>query len=389
MKTSIKTKKIERKIDKEKAGVATKKIKKGAIDHNRKKINNKKIGGTSKSKGVKLQRADNNPIIEPTEHYWESKATFNPAALYEGEKVHLVYRAIGNDDISALGYASSKDGINIDERLKYPIYRRIIDRNPSDEPAPYGSGGGWNGGCEDPRLTAIEDKIYLVYTAFDGWGQIRLALSCISKEEFLKKRWNWSETVFLSPPGEIHKNWVLFPEKINGKFAILHSVSPEISIEYVDNFEDFGGEKYIKSYFNGKSSGKKNWDNLMRGTGPSPIRTSAGWLLLYHAMDTRDPNRYKIGALILDINDPSKILYRSKYPILEPDEIYENEGFKAGVVYCCGAVVKDENLFIYYGGADKFSCVATIPLNELIEEIKDKKPTKLARSVAKKKIIKK
>ena len=343
-----------------------------------------KKGKNQKAQKVKLQRAENNPIIEPNEHYWESKATFNPTAIYENGKVHLVYRAIGDDDISVLGYASSRDGINIHERLKYPIYRRIIDKNPSDEPVSYSSGGGWCGGCEDPRLTLIEDKIYLVYTAFDGWGQIRLALASIKKEDFLEKKWDWNEAIFLSPPDEIHKNWVLFPEKINGKFAILHSIAPEISIDYVDSFDDFDSEKYIKSYFNGRSAKKKSWDNLMRGAGPSPIRTSAGWLLLYHAMDTRDPNRYKIGALILDINDPTKILHRSKYPILEPDEVYENEGFKAGVVYGCGAVVKDNDLFVYYGGADKYACVASIPLDKLIEGIKGRK-SKMARLVVKKK----
>ena len=92
------------------------------------------------------------------------------------------------------------------------------------------------------------------------------------------------------------------------------------------------------------------------------MKTRLGWLLFYHAMDMHDPNRYKLGAMILDAEDPTKILYRSKVPVLEPDAYYENQGFKSGVVYSCGAVVKDDELFVYYGGADSVVCVAVANL---------------------------
>ena len=93
-------------------------------------------------------------------------------------------------------------------------------------------------------------------------------------------------------------------------------------------------------------------------------------------MDHNDPNKYKIGAMILDENDPTKILYRLPYPLLEPNAAYENEGFKAGVVYTCGAVVIEEQLFVYYGAADTSVCVAFIHLNELIMQLKqDQAPT--------------
>ena len=86
-------------------------------------------------------------------------------------------------------------------------------------------------------------------------------------------------------------------------------------------------------------------------------------------MDHKNPDRYKMGAMILDLKDPTKVLYRSAEPILEPEEWYENEGYKSGVVYSCGAVVKDGVLFVYYGGADKVSCVATADLNLFLEEL--------------------
>jgi predicted GH43/DUF377 family glycosyl hydrolase len=163
---------------------------------------------------------------------------------------------------------------------------------------------------------------------------------------------------------------VLFPEKIQGKFAILHSISPEIEIEYFDTLEELErGERVIQSYYD-RVSRTGSWDNWVRGAGPPPLKTKLGWLLFYHAMDVRDPNRYKIGAMILDANDPRKVLYRSKVPVLEPDAHYENSGFKSGVVYSCGAVVKDGELYVYYGGGDSVACVAMAKLDTFLDELK-------------------
>jgi predicted GH43/DUF377 family glycosyl hydrolase len=99
-------------------------------------------------------------------------------------------------------------------------------------------------------------------------------------------------------------------------------------------------------------------------------------------MDHKNPDRYRMGALILDLRDPTKVLYRSPYPILEPEEYYENNGYKWGVVYSCGAVVKDGVLFVYYGGADKVIGVATVKLNDLLEDLKKHKAIKLKKQAA-------
>ena len=208
----------------------------------------------------------------------------------------------------------------------------------------------------------------MIYTAFDGWGSVRLALSSIRLADFKNQRWHWKKPILISPPGQIHKNWVLFPEKINGKFVLLNSVSPVISISYLDDLNFKSGE-FIESRFGGTGR-TYTWDNLIRGAGPPPIKTPYGWLLLYHAMDYRDCNRYKIGAMILDEKDPTQVLYRSRRPILEPDMPYENEGFKTGVVYSCGAAVKDGELFVYYGGADKVSCVASAPFDKFLNDLR-------------------
>jgi len=333
-----------------------------------------------------LAKHEANPIIEPREgNYWEMKATFNPGVVYADRRVHLLYRAIGGNDVSVLGYASSPDGITITERLDEPAFVPSFkgdegqgtgdkDKTP---PQIYCSGGGWNGGCEDPRLTLIDNTVYLTYTAFDGWGSIRIAMSSIDLQDFLAKRWKWKQSMLLSPPGEVHKNWVLFPEKINGKFAIMHSISPDVLVEYVDDLNDFEkDDRFIRSHYD-RHSNTKMWDSWVRGAGPPPIKTKLGWLLFYHAMDVRDPNRYKLGAMVLDLNDPTKVLYRSKAPILEPEEWYENTGWKSGVVYSCGAVVKDGELYVYYGGADSVVCVAMAQLDKFLDELQKHGTAKL------------
>ena len=332
-------------------------------------------------KPVKLKRAKNNPIIEPRLYPWESKATFNPAAIKAGDKVHLLYRAVGDNDSSVLGYASSKDGLNIDERPTYFIYKKNTGCSKFKEPVFYISGGGWNGGCEDPRLAVIDDDVFMLYTAFDGWGSVRIALTSIKLNDFLKKKWRrWEKPVLISPPNEIHKNWVIFPGKINGKFAVLHSISPKIAIEYVDSLDEFDGTKFIQSYYHSEPKWENSWDTWVRGVGPTPIKTKIGWLVLYHAMDKNDPDRYKLGAMILDLKDPTKILYHSKNPILEPDECYENEGWKSGVIYSCGAAVKKGKLFVYYGGADKFVCAASMPLQDLLDDLRKDNVIKLKKN---------
>ncbi len=331
-----------------------------------------------------LKRVATNPILKPrSDRPWESNYVFNAAALYLEGKVHLVYRAIGHSGLSTFGYASSRDGIHIDERLNEPIYicsGLVACQSRSSKTRKrfsYASGGSWSG-CEDPRLTRIDDTIYMTYTAFNGWSSSApgIALTSIGIDDFLHKRWNWQTPKLLSPPNEMHKNWVIFPEKIDGKYAILHSISPNILIDYFDDF-DCDENFHVRSHYS-SSERDAHWDTWVRGVGPPPIKTKEGWLVLYHAMDKNDPNRYKIGAMILDTDNPTKILYRSHVPLLEPDLPYENEGFKGGVIYSCGAVVIDKTLFVYYGAADTVVCAAVADLNQLLRQLITPRPKGLS-----------
>ncbi|PJD92723.1 MAG: hypothetical protein CK424_03850 [Legionella sp.] len=325
-----------------------------------------------------LKRTLKNPILKPdVNHGWESAAVFNSAALYLENKVHFIYRAVTSTGESVLGHALSDDGVHIKERSSQPVYRSQQDTH--FEPAKglqssflYCSGNSWSG-CEDPRLTHINDTIYMTYTAFDAHQPPFMALTSISVTDFLKQHWHWQKPIQISPPREMHKNWVIFPEKIKGCYAILHSLTPTISIEYVQTIDH---TTMIQSHYSPQHNSMQ-WDNWMRGVGPPPLKTKAGWLILYHAMDRNDPNKYKLGAMLLDLNDPTKILGRSSGPILEPQAVYENEGYKQGVVYACGAVIMDKTLIVYYGAADTVLCAASILLNTLLAGIQNKHAIKL------------
>jgi predicted GH43/DUF377 family glycosyl hydrolase len=325
-----------------------------------------------------MERFDGNPILEPKpEHRWESRAVFNPGALYEAGRVHLVYRTIGDTNTSVLGYASSPDGLHFDERLEGPIYipREPFESvRPASSPHPvtytssYVSGGGWMGGCEDPRLTRIDDRVFMTYVAFDGYSHPRVALSSIAYDDFLARNWRWRKPVLISPPRIINKNACILPEKVKGKYAIFHRVFPDILIDFLDDLDFDGKTKWLKGQFR-IGTRADYWDSRKVGAGPPPIKTEKGWLLIYHAVGERAPDSYKIGAMLLDQTDPTRVLARSPEPILEPQARYETEGFKSNVVYPCGAVVIGERLFIYYGAADRVVCAASVDLDRLLDQL--------------------
>ena len=334
-------------------------------------------------KKMALARFEENPIIRPkTENDWEAWQTFNPGVILLENIVHFLYRAIGEDGLSRFGYANSSDGFELNERLGYPVYEHKLKRPSIANYYSFASGGGF-GGTEDPRIVRIddEDTLYMTYTASDdGLG---VALTSIKVKDFLDKRWIWRTPQLISPPGEVHKNWVLFPERINGKYAILHSITPEIQIAYLDSL-DFAPGQYIYSY-HGNIPSKNRWDAWVRGAGAPAIKTKHGWLLFYQAMEANDFSKYKVGVMLLDLNDPTKVLGRSQEPVLEPEESYENEGFKPGVTYVTGAVVKDGMLLVYYGCADSNVSVAYAPFEEFVEALAREAKPKLKLKPIKKK----
>lgn len=315
-----------------------------------------------------LERIARNPLLAPrASHDWESQAVFNAAAVTLDERVHLLYRAVSERRHSVFGHALI-DGEAVGKRSSAPVYQvPTVAEDPSTDACPYSSGA-TGPGCEDPRLSPLDGRVVLTYTHFDGQQPPRMAMSSIAREDFLAGRWRWEPPVFLSPLGQIHKNWVLFPERIGGRIALLHAIAPHPRIAYLDALDAERTQAIDSPYSN--AGDPAAWDNQPRGAGPPPIATAAGWLLLYHAMDRGDPGRYKLGAMLLDRDRPERVLGRLPYPLLEPDARYENEGHKAGVVYCCGAVVRSGQLVVYYGGADTVLCAASVPMARLLAALR-------------------
>jgi predicted GH43/DUF377 family glycosyl hydrolase len=197
----------------------------------------------------------------------------------------------------------------------------------------------------------------------------------------MNRRWKWSQSAIISPPGVVVKSGCIFPEKIRRKYAILYRIFPDIWIDYVESLE-FQDSEYLK----GRSIihiREDEWDSGKIGAGAPPIKTPYGWLLIYYAVDAKDPSKYKIGAMILDSKDPEHVLNRTSQPILEPTEWYENTGHKSGIAYPCGAVVKDGNLLVYYGGADSYVCVASTNFDVFLDKLRSQDQPALDKGIAK------
>ena len=292
---------------------------------------------------MKLRRYEGNPILKPKpENAWESENVFNTAVVYDHGLFHLLYRAMGKDGISRIGYAVSTDGFNF-FRFDKPVFtpKRILEPR----------------GCEDPRIVKIENRFYMTYTAYSEKG-MRIGLA--STDNFI----NWKR-YRLEWPEMNNKNAVLFPEKINGKYVLLHRPMDKepmgIWIAYSDNLAEWYGQREVMAPL-----GDVDWESKKIGAGAPPIRTEKGWLLIYHSVDEDDV--YRLGAAIFCLDDPSKLLYRYPEPILEPETYYELRGEVPRVVFACGACEVRNKYYIYYGGADRVICVATIDKEELLGE---------------------
>ncbi len=320
-------------------------------------------GSLATQQAITLKRYSENPIISPVkEHSWESKYTFNPAALYIDGNVHILYRAMGDDDTSVMGYASSCNGTDIDDRLTEPVY---MPREPFERKHKAGFSG-----CEDPRLTLIGGKIYMCYTAYDGVNPPRIAMSTISTSNFLAHKWEWSTPKLISAPGVDNKDSCITAVKDEGPYFIFHRITPNIWVDMVTHL-DFNNNEYIGGHplFGPRPN---SWDSLKIGLGGPPERTADGWLLIYHGVSKFDMG-YRLGAALLDIDNPLKVLARLHSPILEPKEWYEHEGYREGTVFANGQVVIDGTLFVYYGGADQYVGVASIKLDEILTALKSGK----------------
>lgn len=310
---------------------------------------------------VRFQRLPGQPVLNTiNNHPWESMGVFNPGAIKMDDGVHLLYRAQSHDGISRLGYAFSKNGTDFIYREKDPVYSPREDFEMKKVE-------GINSGCEDPRLTEIDGKIHMCYTAYTGQGVSRVALTSIKTEDFKSRNWKWEKPILISAPEIYDKDACMLPEKFRGKYLFFHRIMPGISVEYSDNL-NFGNGNWLKteSYI---LPHPHRFDSDKIGIGPPPIKTPFGWLLIYHGVSKNDKS-YRVGAMLLDSVRPEIVVARTEYPILEPENESEFAG-EIGIVFPCGMAEIGGEIFLYYGGADKNISIAKIKLSSLINFLKN------------------
>ncbi|MGB8816030.1 MAG: hypothetical protein WCC74_02230 [Minisyncoccia bacterium] len=303
-----------------------------------------------------VKRYDGNPILllKP-ENAWENYAVFNPGAFQDGKIINIVYRSMSTDGTSFFGLATSRNGLKINSRLDHPIYSPRADFESKKQPG--------NSGCEDPRLTLLDGQIYMCYTAYDGVDLPRVALSHISLLDFRNQNWNWSEPVLISPNNVDDKDACIFPEKIDGKFLLIHRINGDICADFLHSPKSIEEATLLGTPIILPRPGM--WDNEKVGLAAPPIKTKKGWLLLYHGI-SKSHHTYRVGAVLLDLKNPTLVIGRTSQPIFEPREKYELEGQVPKVVFPCGLAFIKDKLFIYYGGADSVVGVATASIKKLL-----------------------
>jgi len=292
---------------------------------------------------LKLRRHALNPLLSPIPyHYWESKYVFNCAVVKKDGLFHMLYRAQGEDMVSRIGYAISEDGVNFN-RMEKPVF------SPSSQEELFG--------VEDPRITKINNKYYMTYTAYSPQG-VRISLS--STDDFI--RWKRLGVVI---PDIDNKDAALFPEKINGKYVMFHRIEPDMYLAYSEdlihwvNFVSIAGPR------------KDSWDNLKIGIAAPPIKLKQGWLVLYHGVENKPKPVYRLGFMLLDKNDPAQVIKRTTYPVFEPEKDWEIFGGVPNVVFADAMVEHQENYYIYYGAADNHIALATISKQEVLKWVEE------------------
>ncbi len=290
---------------------------------------------------MKFKRHPANPVLKPNPfNAWEALNVFNPSVIYHNGLFHMHYRAQGVDYVSRIGYAVSKDGIHFN-RLQKPVLSPSSAQDAR--------------GVEDPRVTALDGKFYMAYTAYgrSDTGATITPMYAVSDNLI-----TWT-TLGPVVEGEDNKDHALFPARIDGKYVSFHRRPPAIWLAYSNDFKTWDEHVEILKPRPGL------WDGKRVGAGGPPIETEVGWLMIYHGYN--DAHVYCLGTALLAKDDPRKVIKRPKLSVLEPYETWELKGDVPNVVFGCGNPVVDGTVYLYYGGADRVIGLATAELDELLD----------------------
>jgi len=290
---------------------------------------------------LQLVRHPNSPLIYPNPlHRWESLNVFNAAVVQHNGLFHMHYRAQGVDFISSVGYAVSHDGLTWN-RLENPV---LTPHNGREDYR----------GIEDPRVTPLDGRFYMCYTAYGENGNYPM----IAVSDNLI---TWEDVAPLEK--NENKDHVLFPEKIGGRYAILHRRRPHIWIAFSDDLIHWTDHTIL---FSPRRVGEaqEDWDSKSIGANGVPVKTEQGWLLFYHGYS--EAHIYRHSIALLDLEDPTQVLHRPKTHIFEPVETWEIRGDVPNVTFSCANIVVGDELWFYYAGADRMVGLATAPMADVI-----------------------
>ncbi|MBU1199812.1 MAG: winged helix-turn-helix domain-containing protein [Nanoarchaeota archaeon] len=326
-------------------------------------------------------------ILEPTDLEFENQGVLNPAVVQQGNTLHMFYRAVKKGNYSSIGYCRLDGPLNVVERSKKPIMIPEFDYEKHS--------------IEDPRIVFLDGIYYLFYVAYDGknaltayatskdlkqWEKQGIISPKITYDEAedifrsskLKERYSFFESYYrdvVAPDVLLwEKDAFIFPKKFNNKFALIHRILPDIQVIYFNDFKALTLD-YWKEYL--KKLGdfvvlepKHGYESRNIGGGAPVINTDKGWLMIYHSVeDSNNGKIYRASVALLDKKDPCKVIGRLNNPLFSPEEEYEKLGDVNNVVFPTGTAIFKGRLYIYYGAADKRVAVASVNLNELLEEL--------------------
>ncbi len=326
-------------------------------------------------------------VLKKTSLAFENDSVLNPGVYQDGNTLHMLYRAVKKGNYSTVGYCKFDGPLNVIERYDTPI----IIPNTIEE----------NKGVEDPRIVKIDDLFYITYTAYDGINALGALITSkdlinFERRGIITPKFTFDEFQILAecnnltsvkyfrhnrhfnPNDKVYiwdKDIAFFPRRINGKLAFLHRIKPGIQLVLIDEIEDLTNDFWTNYllHFNEHiiiDPNENNHESSYIGGGCPPIETTEGWLMIYHGVyDTVNGYVYTAAVALLDLENPTKVIARLPYPLFEPELEYELNGVVNNVVFPTGTALFDDQLYIYYGAADKTVACASVSLKELVQEL--------------------
>jgi beta-1,2-mannobiose phosphorylase / 1,2-beta-oligomannan phosphorylase len=329
-----------------------------------------------------IERCKKNPIVIPGVEDWRKVVTFNPGAIYENGKFYLYERTAGTlrPFRTCIGLLESIDGINFSQVGNEPIFTSEMIGFPE-------------GSVQDARVVKIDDKYYMTYAmqpyGFDcyptgegvpdydtsnypNWKNRAYPMITQSGIAVSDDAIHFKHLSFTSSEEIDDRDHTLFPGKIKGNFALLRrptefigdkygTEQPGIWLSYSKDLITWTDPKLL-------AIANEEWEGAKIGAAANPLKTDSGWLLLYHGVDKNSV--YRVGAMLLDIENPLKVIARTSKFIMEPTEYYEKFGLIIpNVIFPTSIINRDGTVYIYYGCCDSNIALATVPIKDLIDYI--------------------